>query len=180
MKTSKIFTLLLVSSAFAFFSCSSSNDSQQLDENMVAKTLKFKSFGGDLTLARGGRDYVSPSTGKLVIVNWEEWGRHSKQCRGWGLCNARWFYLEPDNPQQTNRGYSTPLQFDGETGEFYLEILLAEDSTIPNDEIPDLKIDSDIPLETALEIGRDLTFKQGSYSFDPDLGEFGGIHITLE
>lgn len=179
----KFITVSIFLSSIVFFSsCSKEWDnSNQVDEDIVAKSLVFKYYDLNLTKARGENYYISPSTGKLVIVNWTEWGRGSRDCRSWGLCNASWFYFESDRPLPIpTSGYSAPLEVNSVTGEYYLEVLLGENPKLPGGVVPDLKVDSDIALETSLDIGRDLILKTGSYSFNPNLGDFGGIHITLE
>jgi hypothetical protein len=184
MKKFKFMSALFAVTAgfLTFFACTSDKTDPIDNENIIASKLSFRYYTPDRTTSKEGDNYyISPSTGKLVIVNWTEWGHASANCRGWGLCHAKWFYFERDAPiPRPDTGYSVPLQHNVETDEYYIEVLLDETPDLPDGDVPDLKIDSDIPLDTALEIGKDLVLKMGSYSYDPNLGEYGGIHITLE
>jgi hypothetical protein len=182
----KFFGSLLVIFSFSLFiSCSKEDEKTPaaFNENSIAKSLVFKKLELPKNSSFSRFVYSGPNASRLSIVSWDEWGHASSDCRGWGLCNATWFEWESDKenpvyPNTNGNGYATPLQIDDSTGTYYLEVLLAAETDIPEN-LLDLKIDADFELDTALQLGKNLVFKQGTYNFDPSLGEFGGIRIDL-
>lgn len=172
--------LLTISTSIMIISCTKENEKNTINEDQIAKSLVFKEFQPQSVTRQNRIVYTGSDAGKLIIIRWEEWGRASRDCRGWGLCNAEWFEWGREvNYNGNGNGYAAPLQIDDTTGKYYLDILLGAESTIPEN-LLDLKIDAEFELDTTLEIGKKLIFKQGTYHFDSTLGEFGGIKIILE
>lgn len=186
----------------ALISCSKDSDSvNNVDENSIAGRLKFLDANDRVTTNLTGK---KADGGNIIIVEWDEWGRASKNCGGWGLCNAEWFPFEEapidpidpigpldpidETPTLTGKslkqkslsknGGSTILEFDSNANKYYIDILLAESA--PSD-IPDssliFKIDKDFSLN--LKNGKTLTFPNGNYTFNKSLGNFGGYRIYL-
>lgn len=156
---------------------SASNSSKNSDEKAIEKRLKFldvklrieekKKNGGDAS---------------LIIVSWDEWGRASRKCSGWGLCNADWFpeFKQGGKPNNPNGG-KTLLELDKTNNKYYIDILLAD--TVPSDilaEALNLTIDADFELSGEQINGKHLTFKKGDYLFSNSLGKFGGYRIYLD
>lgn len=120
---------------------------------------------------------------KIIIVQWTEWGRASKDCHGWGLCNAEWFPQFNTmvlNPNPGNGG-SSILEIDQSKNKYYFDILLAASPpasiSLVNLTLP---VDYDIVLNTKTDIGTDLRINQGWYYYDSKMGGFGGFRIYLE
>jgi hypothetical protein len=171
-------TLLIIFTSIIIVSCTKENENSSINEDQIAKYLVFKEINSRSTDAQNRTVYTGENGDNIVIVRWDEWGRASRGCRGWGLCNADWFPGDRRVNYENGNGYATYLQIDDTTGKYYLEVKLGAKSTIPEN-LLDLKIDADFELDTTLEIGKKLIFKQGTYNFDSTMGEFGGIRITL-
>ena len=103
----------------------------------------------------------------LVIVACDEWGRASKKCDGWGLCNARWFFWEENAPR---KGF--PLNFDCKNEEYYLNVFLDEATKekYSNENLDSIIVDDDIILDTKSAIGKALTIRKGEYLYNKELG----------
>ncbi|RUT71794.1 hypothetical protein D0817_03665 [Flavobacterium cupreum] len=185
-------TLFIVT--IAFISCSKDSDSAtSIDENSIAGRLKFLNANDRISTSLAGKK----AEGDIIIVQWDEWGRASKNCGGWGLCNAEWFPIEeapidppiievPELEGKSSKQYSVPqnggstiLEFDAKTNKHYIDILLAESvpSDIPGSAIT-FKIDKDFSLN--LKSGKNLVFHSGNYTYDKSLGDFGGYRIYLD
>lgn len=179
--------LLLKNSIAAIFflaiSCGQTEENdltKTINENDIAKMLVFKKSDASLN-----------STNKrktLTIVSWDEWGRASRECDGWGLCYANWFYCTDDTTHEqvpcsgkNGNGYSAPIEYDDITNQYSFDILLGEVPTIDS-ELLVLKVENNIELNTSLssEIGKDLTIPIGNYHYDSEIGEFGGYRIVLQ
>jgi uncharacterized protein (DUF2237 family) len=122
------------------------------------------------------KSHSQDSSRRLVIVGCDEWGRASKKCAGWGLCNARWFYWEE---KTSGLGFNYPVLLDPKTNEYYLNIKL-DDATKKKYSTEDLNsmiIDDDIFLNTKSALGKDLTISKGKYIFDKTLD---GYFIPLK
>ena len=161
-------------------SCNSDDDSSSFDENMVAKRLSFVDVNSRIEYNKNTKAKTQVD---IIIVTWDEWGRASKDCGGWGLCNADWF---PSSQKGTlgksnNSGASTLLEFDSLNNKYYIDILLSENvpTDIPLNAIT-IKIDEDFELNVQEAISRNLTFNQGDYPFNTSLGKFGGYRIYLD
>lgn len=184
--------LALFITAIAFVSCSKENETTSIDENSIASRLKF--------LSANDRFFANPigksAEGDIIIVQWDEWGRASKNCGGWGLCNAEWFPLEeapavdevPELEGKASKSYLSPknggstiLEFDSKVNKYYIDILLAEDvpSDVPSASLT-FKIDKDFSLDVKNAIGENLIFHTGIYLFDKSLGNSGGYRIYLD
>ncbi|MEN2400945.1 hypothetical protein GKZ90_0014260 [Flavobacterium sp. MC2016-06] len=191
-----ILTIFIVT--ISFISCSKDTDSSSIDENSIAGKLKFLNANDRISTNATGKK----AEGDIIIVQWDEWGRASKNCGGWGLCNAEWFPIEALPPLEeippideipqlegkssktnilSSTGGSTILEFDSKINKYYIDILLAESA--PTDISASsltFKIDKDFPLDLKSKIGKDLVFHNGSYLFDKSLGNFGGYRIYLD
>lgn len=161
-------------------SCSEDNEAvNSYDENAIVKQLSFVDVN---TRIANKQRKGTQSRVKIVVVRWDEWGRASKRCRGWGLCNADWF---PGNKlvQKSTlpNGNATLLEFDDSSNKYYIDILLAETppAEIPTDALT-LKIDKNFELNVEDDISQNLTFNQGDYIYNNSLGEFGGYRIYLD
>lgn len=164
-----------------FTSCSKDNETTETyDENAILTQLRFVDVN---TRIANMQNAENQSRIKIIIVEWDEWGRKKKQCRGWGLCNADWFPIANRQAKRntSTNGSATLLEFDDSLNKYYIDILLAD---TPPAEIPTealtLKIDENFELDVEEAISRNLTFNQGDYSYDDSLGEFGGYRIYLD
>lgn len=181
----KNFKFLLIIVVSVFFSCSTENESSMTNQNSIENSLVFKKIGYNQEDIGQRPVVISGNTGnKFIVVSWDEWGRKRKNCAGWGLCNAEWFHCTDaeGNPVDCFKfppnGYETFLQVDDLTSQYYIEILLAEETDIPKEELA-LNIDEDIVLNISSAIGTDLKFNSGVYLFDSNLGDYGGFKIYL-
>tara|TARA_B110000114_G_scaffold78488_1_gene83171 strand:+ start:188 stop:733 length:546 start_codon:yes stop_codon:yes gene_type:complete len=181
MNKIKFLAIFVFMALLTVTSCSEDNEAvNSYDENAIAKQLSFVDV--DTRIANKQSKGIQ-SRVKIIIVSWDEWGRASRLCRGWGLCNADWFpYFKRTAQKSTStNGGATLLEFDDSLNKFYIDILLAE---TPPTEIPTealtLKIDENFELEVEDAISQNLTFNQGDYSYDDSLGEFGGYRIYLD
>jgi len=161
-------------------SCSNEENIQEFDENSIAKSLVFKEVEINQTERMNSKK-------RFVFVGWDEWGRKKKDCRGWGLCNAKWFYCEDENgntvpcgnENRSTNGHYSLLEFDNAINSYYIDILLDAPSPLPDESLT-LKIDESFVVNTLPAIGKDLTFNEGDYLFDRNMGDFGGIRIYLD
>jgi hypothetical protein len=128
---------------------------------------------------------LSGSREPIIICTWEEWGRLSKNCHKWGLCDFEWF------PDSRILNYGAPIKFDIATSKYYMDILFTSNlpatingMSIPLDvqsELSALPIDADITVNTKNSyIGRNLIAKAGNYPFNQNLGDFGGYRIWFQ
>jgi hypothetical protein len=68
----------------ALISCSKEGDSTTtFAENTIAKRLKFVDVNARINAKTNAKTKTD-----IIIVEWDEWGRASRLCDGWGLCNA--------------------------------------------------------------------------------------------
>ena len=176
MRKIKLRTFTVIALGFLIFtSCSTENNSKNsIDEDLIAKSLTFKKIDFDATATEDNR-----ASGRICIVGWDEWGRASRDCRGWGLCNAVWFDCEDEQRFEYEGAYSSPLYFDETNGKYYVEVLLASSTEIPIEDLT-LKIDESFELDTELVIDKNLIFSQGNYIFNESPGDYGGIRIYLD
>ncbi|MEI6695180.1 MAG: hypothetical protein WCO13_03840 [Bacteroidota bacterium] len=153
------------------YSCKKESKSVNTNNKITYQNLNFKNQATNL-------NNLKVDEGGGTIVEWDEWGRKKKQCKGWGLCNAVWF-----PKKDTNRvsNYSASLNFDPLTGTYYIDILLSEPmpSPIP-EELLNIPIDENFTIFTKEVVGRDLIFETGIYQFNESLDEFGGYRIYLK
>ena len=152
-------------------SCSTENI---VNEDSIAKSLTFMKINLNELVQKEN----NINSSRICIVSWDEWGRSSRDCRGWGLCNAIWFECDDQRMDNYNPVYSSPLYFDETNRKHYIEILLASPTNIPVEYLT-LKIDKSFELHTETIIGRNLIFNEGAYVFNKNLGSHGGIRIYL-
>lgn len=150
-------------------------------EEVVLKELKFLPIDKQEDLRSMG---VGSSDLSLVIVS-IEFGRKSKKCRGFGICHVDWFpgFDELFSQSTTTASLSTYLRENMETGEYYLELPLAE-APSPKFTAEDLALKVDTPLEL-ISNGEDslkesMVLPARTYRFDPNLGRNGGYKIVLQ
>lgn len=181
MKTlkSKLVLFLSILSFVFISSCSNDESIRQIDENSIANGLTFKKI--DIS-----QEISSFAKKKFWIVAFDEWGRKSKNCGGWGLCDAKWFFCTNEDDQEVpcenNRpsiGYSTLLELDSVINKYYVDILLGEPTDIPEEDLT-FYIDESFDIDTEIAIGKDLIFPKNVYLFDYSLGDYGGIRIYLD
>lgn len=165
-----------------YTSCNSDDTSLvEFDENTIAKRLSFVDIN---TRIANIKNKQSLAKATLIIVEWDEWGRKARNCDGWGLCNADWFpqfNKSVGQKSNTSNGAKTILEYDSNIEKYYIDILLAD--TVPSDiplEALTLKIDEKFELDVQAAISRNLTFNEGDYPFNNNLGEFGGYRIYLD
>lgn len=166
--------IALVISTVVAISCSKEISSSGIDENTIAKRLTFVNVNARIK----AKEFLQKRI-PIVIVEWDEWGRGSKDCRGWGLCNANWFPDSRNN--ETTNGGATLLEFDNTNNKYYIDILL--EKPVPDDlpkEAITIKIDTDFMLNVEKIISKNLIFHQGEYPFNSALGQFGGYRIYLD
>ena len=169
-------TALLITGIFS--ACSKEQKVTLSDTDNIAQQLKFV----QVNESKKGK----PGTlnrERIIIVQWEEWGRAKKDCEGWGLCNAEWFPQFNDmiiNPNPIGGGASI-LEYDHSNNEHYFDIMFASK---PPESIPLLSltliVDYDIVLDTQTRIGTNLKINQGMYYYDSSIGDHGGYRIYLE
>jgi len=180
MNKIKFLAIFVFMALLTVTSCSEDNEVNSFDENAIAKQLSFVDVD---TRIANKQSKGTQSRFKIIIVSWDEWGRASRQCRGWGLCNADWFPSAQRRAQKSTstNGSATLLELDNSLNKYYIDILLAETppSEIPTDALT-LKIDENFELNVKSEISQNLTFNQGDYPYDDSLGEFGGYRVYLD
>lgn len=126
-----------------------------------------------------------PVTFKLVFITWDEWGRASKDCNGWGLCNYTWCTFccldefenitpcPKSNESLENRNTGT-VEIDPDSHEGFLYIKLDNSKPEQNDAILNEKeffIDQNISIDG-------ITLHQGIYQYDSSIGSRGGYKIN--
>jgi hypothetical protein len=128
----------------------------------------------NVILSHDGRGRLSKGDGTGVGPN---------KCGGIGLCDVQWFPWCNGYEEEIDDifiRYGSVLQYDGLTGQFYIEVLLAE--TPPSNiarESFNFHIDEYMPLETKEFTNDNLAIQQGVYSLNPDLGVAGGYRIPV-
>ncbi len=112
---------------------------------------------------------------------WDEAGRASKQCDGWGLCNFEdcWF-CERQGLHTPDAGGEIKLDDvqDVYTLTIKLDITNTEDAAGISSQLP-LVVDYDIVDEALPEEWNTITIQAGSYPFDGSVGDNGGYIIPL-
>ncbi|MCJ7934712.1 MAG: hypothetical protein MUW56_14065 [Chryseobacterium sp.] len=148
--------LILAIAVLTLFSCEteSRTDSNDLNSNLT-KTEKVK----------------TNSTAKLSIfqASWDEWGRASKSCAGWGLCNFQscWFCKLGK--------YTGKVEVDEFTMEGFLYVALDPTDATQAQAIKTQEtffVDQDINNSNA------VVYK-GEYKFDASIGNYGGYQIPV-
>jgi hypothetical protein len=154
MKHSFFFALIILIS-FGFQSC------QNKDQSISPQ--------GGLTSGSTSLLTVGEPRKRLYCATWDEWGRKSKKCGGWGLCNFKdcWFCTCDQADKKALVVYDDNLQ------RFNMTIELAQ-----TDSQQIAAISSNSPLIIDEDIISDnLVVKKGSYPFKQKVGSFGGYII---
>jgi hypothetical protein len=120
----------------------------------------------------------------VYYIEWDgEWGRTSKDCQGWGLCNFKscWFCCELNgciiDCSSNEKMYGAGIvEINPKDNTGFLIIQLspdneAEKKAISNNEI--LYVDEDI-------VNCDVTLLKGEYSFDKSIGKYGGYQVKAK
>ena len=171
-----VLILVFVGFIATFISCDkegqnvSLTEKENFNEDLIPQKLSFQ------------KNNLNPyNRGEIIIVEWDEWGRKKKDCKGWGLCDAVWFPKAEEKSVNSDFSvYSTILQFDQISQKYFIDILLSE--VVPIDipiELYPLPVDESFIIYTEEAIGRNLIFEEGEYPFDETLGSFGGFRIYL-
>lgn len=122
----------------------------------------------------------NPKSFHVIYADWSKWGRTSKKCTGFGLCNFRscTFCCTQegvvvscnDKKKVPNSGI---ISIDKETNLGFLIIKLDNTVAEQNEAIKTdatLYIDTDLTSET-------ITLAKGEYKFDKTIGKSGGYTI---
>ncbi len=153
----KIFSLLIVLVFFSFYIISCENEDKQ--SSIVSDYSTF--------------NLNENHKWCLYYCEWDEWGRASRDCKGWGLCN---FYdCWNCNIDNKNGKYQGKVLFDDITREGFLIIELdilddIQKYAIENNEI--FSIDEDINNPNSI-------LHKGQYQFDSTIGLHGGYKINI-
>lgn len=150
--------LILTISVFCLFSCETESERSNLNESNVTSAQKIA--------------LNNSANAKKVIfyASWDEWGRASKGCDGWGLCNFQscWFC----EPLAKNVG---TVEVDATTLDGYLYIALD-----PSDATQAAAIKARETFYVDQDINNpNATVYKGAYSFDPAIGNYGGYQLNI-
>ncbi len=208
--------LLFAALAATVMSCKQQEDAnismEKSDE--IARSFKFVSLkdqlSSDTVVTRaetGKNDFtkldVTPDV-TFIICSWDEWGRTSRNCRGFGLCRFKWFWSSESEVKNGNfEGTSAILKSDS-LGNPYIDLFLAEPIPTIEDDLPQLSIDKDLlgeqvqyyttdstshsatapsaninPHIGERPIVNNLIMQEGQYRYISELGTYGGYRIYL-
>lgn len=116
----------------------------------------------------------------IILANWDGWGRTSKDCRGFGLCNftsCTFCCTENDVIVNCNDKQIIPnagiISMDPETKEGFLTITLSPVNETQRQAIEQklaLYLDTDLTSDT-------ITLVKARYAFDPSVGKYGGYRV---
>lgn len=99
------------------------------------------------------------------------------------LCYAEWFpmsEIKVDDFNILDNQVSSVLE-KKENGEYYVNILLAEEPTFPETFVPYISVDEDETYWGTKSLNStEFTTVQGTYLFNRNLGPFGGYKINIE
>jgi len=104
-------------------------------------------------------------------------GSGSKKCGGIGFCDVRWNFLTAVVDFDE---YGSILERDPITGQFYIDVLLAE--PVPNHitkESFNFHMDDYLLVNTMEVVGNDFALQKGVFPLNPDLGVAGGYRIPV-
>lgn len=132
--------------------------------------LSFGAFTPETAQAQTKKEAASssaqPTERYTITISWDEWGRASRNCDGWGLCNFSW---------GVSGRHSASVYTDA-SGQMYAKILI---DAIPNGEaVQFLIVDKD--LTSVGENGNTYLIKQGEYPLDKSLGSLGGYKVGIK
>jgi hypothetical protein len=166
MKKVKFLALLMfITLGNAFVSCETS----QTNERAIHENL----------------NKSSPVRLQIIYITWDEWGRASKECSGWGLCNmtsCTFCCLDendnivpcPKNNESLQNKMAGSVEIDLDSNEGFLYIELDNTKTDQNEAIVNGKeffIDQDISNDG-------ITLHQGVYQYDATIGLRGGYKVN--
>lgn len=127
----------------------------------------------------------SPVRLQIIYITWDEWGRASKDCKSWGLCNytsCSFCCLDendkivpcPKSDKDLENKIAGSVEIDLDTNQGFLYIELDNSKTDQNDAIlneKDFFIDNDISNDG-------VTLHQGVYNYDSSIGLRGGYKVN--
>ena len=132
---------------------------------------------------------VNPNSdnGKFILLEWHGWGRKSRDCAGWGLCQAEGPHCENKDGNNVcciclrTSNVQAIVEFDKGLKKYFVKFLVAEEINDSQKELlKTLPIDEDFAVTMPKSFGKNLIFKKGEYTFDESLGKFGGYKIYLD
>lgn len=177
--------------ALVAFSCSNRNeiitneDSSLNREELVIKELKFLPLEKQIGLRSFNNIPPNNKPDLDIVIVRVEFGRKSKNCRGFGVCDVEWFpgFDMVANPEDNIQpSLLTYMRENPETGEHYIELPLAE-SPNPKFTNEDLTLKIDAPLEFISNgedsLGESYIAPAKELKLDPKVGEHGGYKIEL-
>ncbi len=107
----------------------------------------------------------------IYAAGWDEWGRATKSCNGWGLCNYRDCWA--CDPAEVAR--VAKVEFDDETMKGFLIIELN-----PSQPIERNAIDSTLTFHIDYDIDNvNSLLYAGSYTYNRNVGVYGGYKIPI-
>jgi hypothetical protein len=124
------------------------------------------------TNSKMSKSEMQTTARKKVIFDaaWDGWGRTSRNCDGWGLCNFQSCWnCEPFGK------YSGTIEVDDVTKEGYLYVSLDPSEEIQNKAIQNKEI---FYVDKDLE-DKNATVHKGEYKFDSSIGKNGGYKISV-
>ena len=202
-----LFLIALV--ATLFISC---NNEKIMSENVeyedMYKQLHFerlKDFvvsNDSLKLTRGNlNNKITDEIDNQIsigICKWEEWGRTSRNCKGFGLCRFTWtplgnfilhVIIDRLLDSLLDEEYVGVVNKD-DSGNPHMYIRLAKAPTQAL--VPDFIMDEDVVGEPYAQeyvdeegnvikgLPSEMILKKGIYSFNPNIGEYGGYEVDIE
>lgn len=165
----KLLLGLSTSIVLAIVSCRQSEVAEnRFSENDMAKLIK----------VMPNSSITNPTARHEISIGWDEWGRKSKDCGGWGLCNFSFHYDQTGkNATTTDSQYKSNINIDKD-GQKYFYIFLNEK---PNEQIPQdvlaLRIDENINYNFNKI---NYIVKSGTYYYKNDIGLYGGYKIFVD
>lgn len=155
---------------------------KRLSDLKVASADTRGSGKGGKNTSKEGDEVSAEDPFTIIICSWD-WGRDSRQCKGFGLCNFVWFPEFKNEIVATNTSLPDASIIETDTnGERYTDILLSEKVSLDiQKKLPALVIDKSLSCQDTLDTGeiKTLTMRKGEYRFDPNLGENGGYRVKI-
>lgn len=108
----------------------------------------------------------------IYYATWDEWGRASKKCDGWGLCNFEdcWFCDDGTPSYRAPVTVVNPI-----TGKAFMSITLDPNDKFMAEAIKtkeDFYVDQDI-------VNKIATIHAGAYKYTPSIGKYGGYKLRV-
>jgi hypothetical protein len=124
-------------------------------------------------------------SGHVFLADWDEWGRASKDCGGWGLCNLRscTFCCVDENtgkivdcPSKEAKANVGSISMNNETGIGKLIIKLN-----PNyvDQLEAIQQEKVLYIDNNISINDDFTAIAGEYVYNGEIGTDGGYSVVV-